>query len=84
MSTSGMATRLGCHRNSVLGWETDKTVPSLEVIVRWSRLTHVPLSWFLDEFDPASAEWASEPDGPFDDTKGGTRRYREVHLALAA
>jgi transcriptional regulator with XRE-family HTH domain len=52
-----MAARLNCHRNSVLGWETDKAVPPVEVLVRWSRATKVPLWWFVEDFDPASTIW---------------------------
>ena len=58
MGTSAMAARLGCHRNSVLGWETDRVVPPLEVVVRWARATHIPLAWFIDgDFDPVSTNW---------------------------
>ena len=57
IGTAAMATKLGCHRNSVLGWETDRVVPPLEVVVRWARLTHVPLSWFVEDFDPVSTNW---------------------------
>jgi DNA-binding XRE family transcriptional regulator len=54
-----MATKLECHRNSVLGWETDRVVPPLEIVVRWARATHVPLGWFVEDFDPASTIWYS-------------------------
>ena len=64
ISTSTMAAKLGCHRNSVLGWETDRTVPPLEVIVRWSRATKVPLWWFVDDFDPASTIWYCDITAP--------------------
>ena len=57
IGTSAMAAKLGCHRNSVLGWETDKVVPPLEVVVRWARATHVPLTWFVEDFDPPSTIW---------------------------
>jgi transcriptional regulator with XRE-family HTH domain len=57
IGTSAMAAQLGCHRNSVLGWETDRVVPPLGVVVRWARATHVPLSWFVEDFDPASTNW---------------------------
>ena len=60
IGTTTMAGRLECHRNTVLGWETDKAIPPLEAIVRWSRATHVPLSWLLDDFDPPSTIWYRE------------------------
>jgi transcriptional regulator with XRE-family HTH domain len=52
LGTSAMAARLRCHRNTVLGWETDKVIPPLQMVVRWSRVTHVPLPWLLEDFDP--------------------------------
>lgn len=85
IGTTAMAVALNCHRNTILGWETDKALPPLGTIVRWSRLTHVPLAWFLDDFDPPSMRWGEARwDGSqwSDEVADVTHRY--ATLALAA
>lgn len=51
-STGDMADRLGVHRNSVINYESDRIKPPLDVVVRWARITHLPLDWFLEDYDP--------------------------------
>lgn len=51
-STTALANRLGIHRNSVINYESDRIVPPLDVVVRWARITGVPLEWFLADYDP--------------------------------
>jgi transcriptional regulator with XRE-family HTH domain len=51
-TTAEMARRLHCHRNSVIGYESDRVRPPLDVVVRYSRLAHIPLDWFVGDYDP--------------------------------
>lgn len=51
-SSADMARRLGVHRNSVINYESDRITPPLDVVVRYARITRVPLEWFLEDYDP--------------------------------
>ncbi len=51
-SSGDMAKRLGVHRNSVINYESDRITPPLDVVIRYARITTVPLEWFLDGYDP--------------------------------
>ena len=48
IGVSTMAELLGVSRGSVGNWTNDRVVPSLEVLHRWARITHVPEWWLID------------------------------------
>jgi len=48
-TTGDMARRLGVHRNSVINYESGRIVPPLEIVVRYSRYSHIPLEWFVGD-----------------------------------
>jgi transcriptional regulator with XRE-family HTH domain len=55
-STAQMARRLHVHRNSVLGYESDRVQAPLDIVVRYSRLSGIPLEWFVEDFGDGEEE----------------------------
>jgi len=75
LGSQGMADTLGCHRNTIINWEVDRTTPTIDVIVRWSKATGVPVEWIIGDYDP---------DAQVDDVVSVTDRYRTDVIRLAA
>jgi transcriptional regulator with XRE-family HTH domain len=87
-SSGVMAKRLGVHRNSVINYETDRITPPLDAVVRYSKITGVPLDWFLEDYDPGEAEDAVTMRYPGDQLAPVIHLFRpqlaERELAMVA
>lgn len=45
-----LAFRLGIARNTLSGYETNRSVPPFDVVIEWAQLTMVKLDWFADAY----------------------------------
>lgn len=64
ISRPEMAHRMGVSPQSISNYETGQRTPRISQIVKWARLTHVPLDWLLQDLDPGDDDPETFADQP--------------------